>query len=140
MEAVYPESHRPVSQEDAPDVKLPKLRCLLLGCAEVWLILCRGERQRLVHPDNTELGDQGGLTSSYIRDASSLGWRLGLRLLVYPITSFSEKPWRPRFWFPLVLAQAEGSQWDVWSRADALGQKTLSKEWSILQRVCQVSG
>lgn len=81
----------------------------------------------MVHSDNTELRDQGGLTGSCIRDACSLGWRLGRRLLVYPITSFSEKPRRPRSWLPLVLAQMEGSQWDVCLRADALGQKILSK-------------
>ena len=81
----------------------------------------------MVQPDNTELRDQGGLTGSCIRDTCSQGQRLGLRLLVYPITSFSEKPWRPKFWLPLVLAQMEGSQWDVCPRAYALGQKTLSK-------------
>lgn len=66
--------------------------------------------------------------SSCVRDACSLGWGLGLRLLsVYPIASSLEKLWSPGSWLPLALAQMEGSQWDVCPIADAGGQRMLNE-------------
>lgn len=83
----------------------------------------------------SSLGEKGGCgplvaqsletreASSCVRDACSLGW--GLDSGYYwstPIASSLEKPW-----LPLVLAQMEGSQWDVCPIADAGGQRMLNE-------------